>query len=48
VRASFKEYIGGTSQEFPDRYCLLSRLTHVSAQSPPTITFLGKDSLQRH
>jgi acetyl esterase/lipase len=41
VHAAFKEYIGGTPDEFPDRYLVLSPLTHVSAKSPPTITFLG-------
>lgn len=35
------EYIGGTPEQVPDRYRALSPLTHVSGDSPPTITFLG-------
>jgi len=36
-------YIGGTPSEFADRYSLLSPLTHVTADSPPTLTVHGKD-----
>lgn len=41
VRPLMKQYIGGTPEEFPDRYRALSPLTHVSAKAPPTITILG-------
>jgi len=41
VRPLMKQYISGTPEEFPDRYRLLSPLTHVSAKAPPTITILG-------
>jgi acetyl esterase/lipase len=41
VHVAFKKYIGGTPDEFPDRYRVLSPLTHISEKSPPTITFLG-------
>lgn len=41
VRAAFKEYIGGTPEEFPERYRVLSPLSHISGNAPPTITLLG-------
>lgn len=41
VHGALQEYIGGTPDEFPDRYRALSPLTHVSSRSPPTIAFLG-------
>ncbi len=41
VRPLMKEYLGGTPEEFPDRYRVLSPLTHVSAKAPPTITLIG-------
>ena len=43
VEGAMKEYIGGTPDEFPDRYRVLSPLTHVSAYAPPTITVLGSN-----
>jgi len=36
-----KDYIGGSPEEFPDRYQLLSPLTHINEKSPPTLTILG-------
>jgi acetyl esterase/lipase len=36
-----KEYIGGTPEEFPERYEALSPLGHVTAKAPPTITLIG-------
>jgi len=41
VQTSERRYVGGTPEEFPERYCLLSPLYHISAQTPPTITFHG-------
>jgi dienelactone hydrolase len=41
VHAAFKKYIGGAPYEFPDRYRVLSPLTHVSTKSSTAITFLG-------
>jgi acetyl esterase/lipase len=39
--SSMEAYIGGTPEEFPERYRALSPLFHVSPGSPPTITLLG-------
>jgi len=41
VRPLMREYIGGTPEEFPERYRVLSPLTHVSTKSPPTLILLG-------
>jgi acetyl esterase/lipase len=41
VRPLMKGYIGGTPEEFPDRYRLLSPLSHITARAPPTLTLLG-------
>jgi len=41
VQTVEKKYIGGTPEEFPERYRVLSPLYHISAQTPPTITFHG-------
>ena len=41
VRPLMKEYIGGTPEDFPDRYRALSPLTHITPNAPPTITLLG-------
>jgi acetyl esterase/lipase len=41
VRPLMLQYIGGPPEQFPDRYRLLSPLTHVSEKSPPTLTILG-------
>jgi acetyl esterase/lipase len=41
VRPQLRAYIGGTPEEFPDRYRALSPLTHVSGKSPPTLTITG-------
>lgn len=41
VRPAMRQYIGGSPEAFPDRYRLLSPLTHVSPSAPPTITLLG-------
>ena len=42
VRPLMKEYIGGSPAEFPDRYHLLSPISHVGPGSPPTIIFQGE------
>jgi acetyl esterase/lipase len=41
LRELLIKYIGGTPAEYPDRYRLLSPLTHVNAQAPPTLTVTG-------
>ena len=41
VRPLMKEYLGGTPEEFPERYRALSPLSHVTAKTPPTITLIG-------
>ena len=41
VRPQMEQYIGGPPETFPDRYRLLSPLSHLSRNSPPTITILG-------
>ena len=41
VRPLLEQYVGGTPDELPERYALLSPLSHVSAASPPTLTLLG-------
>jgi acetyl esterase/lipase len=37
--------VGGTPQEVPDRYSLLSPITHVHAGCPPTLLMQGQDDL---
>jgi acetyl esterase/lipase len=41
VQAAMKQYIGGSPEEFPDRYRLLSPLHHIGPKTPPTIMLLG-------
>jgi len=41
VRPAMEQYIGGPPKTFPDRYRLLSPLSHLSRKCPPTITCLG-------
>jgi acetyl esterase/lipase len=41
VRPLLEQYVGGTPDEAPERYALLSPLSHVGADSPPTLTLLG-------
>src|SRR5262249_51522072 len=41
VRPLMAAYIGGTPDEFPDRYQTLSPLRYITAQAPPTITIIG-------
>jgi acetyl esterase/lipase len=41
AQASMKRYLGGTPEEFPERYRALSPLTYVGAKTPPTFTILG-------
>ncbi|BCA56290.1 hypothetical protein W02_34300 [Nitrospira sp. KM1] len=41
VRPRMRSYIGGTPDEVPDRYRILSPLSHIDASTPPTITIIG-------
>ena len=41
VRPLIKEYLGGTPEEIPERYRVLSPLSHITAKAPPTITLIG-------
>jgi acetyl esterase/lipase len=41
VRPAMRTYIGGTPEEFPARYAMLSPITHVTRSAPPTLTLLG-------
>jgi acetyl esterase/lipase len=41
VRPLMKEYLGGTPDEFPERYRALAPLSHITAKAPPTITLIG-------
>ncbi|MCY1284994.1 alpha/beta hydrolase fold protein [compost metagenome] len=42
IRDALRKYIGGTPQQYAERYRLLSPVQHVSARTPPTISFLGR------
>ena len=41
VQDAMKQYIGGSLEEFPERYRLLSPLNHVSPKTPPTLVIHG-------
>ena len=41
VPPAIEKYIGGSPEQFPERYRALSPITHLGADIPPTITFLG-------
>lgn len=41
IRAALRAYAGGTPAAQPQRYRLLSPLSHVGARTPPTITLIG-------
>jgi acetyl esterase/lipase len=41
-RKAMDAYIGGSPSEFPDRYKLLSPISHINAHTPPTITLQGE------
>jgi len=41
VRPLLAAYLGGTPDEVPDRYRVVSPLVHVDASAPPTLTLLG-------
>lgn len=41
VRDVMKTYIGGTPSQFPDRYKILSPISYIQENTPPTITVLG-------
>jgi acetyl esterase/lipase len=41
VRGVMTQYIGGSPDEFPERYRALSPLSHIGARTPPTLMLLG-------
>ena len=41
VRGVMTQYIGGSPDEFPERYQALSPLSHIGTRTPPTIMLLG-------
>lgn len=41
VQRMLRQYIGGSPDQAPERYAMLSPLGRVSPHAPPTITFLG-------
>src|SRR5207302_1687301 len=41
MRQRVTNYLGGTSQQHPERYRLLSPTTHITAKSPPTLLIHG-------
>lgn len=42
LRPAMHAYIGGPPSEFPDRYKILSPISHINSQAPPTITLHGE------
>ena len=42
VQPRMRQYIGGSPDEFDERYDLLSPLNHISENSPPTISIYGE------
>src|SRR5262245_22555077 len=41
AQRAMPQFIGGTLDEYPDRYRPLSPICHVGPKSPPTLTFIG-------
>ncbi|MGE7675956.1 alpha/beta hydrolase fold domain-containing protein [Lysinibacillus sp. NPDC094403] len=41
VQSVMEQYIGGTPSQFPDRYKILSPISYIQENTPPTITLLG-------
>ncbi|WP_227775220.1 alpha/beta hydrolase [Paenibacillus sp. NAIST15-1] len=42
VENVLEQYIGGTPSQYPDRYQILSPITYIQKNSPPTISFIGR------
>jgi acetyl esterase/lipase len=42
IDGALRQYVGGSPTQYPDRYRVLSPVSHVSARTPPTITLLGE------
>jgi acetyl esterase/lipase len=42
IDGALRQYVGGSPIEYPDRYRVLSPVSHVNARTPPTITLLGE------
>ena len=40
-RGMAEAYIGGSPQQFPDRYAAISSETHISPAAPPTLIIVG-------
>jgi acetyl esterase len=43
LRALSEAFIGGTPEQYPDRYALVDAGAHVSSSSPPTLMVVGKN-----
>jgi acetyl esterase/lipase len=41
LRNAMRQYIGGSPSQYPERYRVVTPLSYVSAEMPPTITLLG-------
>jgi acetyl esterase/lipase len=42
IDGALRQYVGGDPTQYPDRYRVLSPVSHVNARTPPTITLLGE------
>jgi acetyl esterase/lipase len=42
IDGALRRYVGGSPTQYPDRYRVLSPVSHVNARTPPTITLLGE------
>jgi acetyl esterase/lipase len=42
IDGALRQYVGGSPTQYPDRYRVLSPVSHVNARTPPTITLLGE------
>ena len=41
VQNALKQYIGGSPADYPDRYRVVSPVSHIGPNTPPTITIIG-------
>lgn len=42
LRSALRQYLGGSPDQVPDRYELLSPTTHVTGSVPPTLSIIGE------